>query len=169
MDSGFNDEVYVDWMSKWRMWKKAWCENDEPVVEFFLKFIGKAGLYSPRDHADFAGSIGTARVDKRGVIEIGNGAVVRPTVSVVGARNTRNTICQDRLGIVTLQLSFFSRPDILRIALILEGLGHGVLHDNGRVVSSSYANDDKNPRKMPHRDDPVWSIIEGQISESTKK
>ena len=167
MDSGFNDEVYVDWMSKWRTWKKAWCENDEQVVEFFLKFIGKGGLYSPRAHADFAAgvaeSIGSVRVDKKGAMEVGNGAVVTPTVSVVGAGNS---ICQDRLGIVTLHLTFFSRPEILKIALILEGLGHGVLHDSGRVVSSSYSNDDRNPRKMPRRDDPVWSIMEAKISEN---
>lgn len=172
MDCKFNtgnDDIYVDWMSKWRLWKKAWCESDESVVQFYIKFIGNGGKYSPADHADFAASvirfIGPSRVDKKGVIEVGNGAVVRPTISVIGPA-ARNTVCQDRLGIVTLELSFFSRKDVLKVALILEMLGHGVLHDNGRVVSSSYLNEEKTPRKMPFRDDPVWSIVQAEISES---
>ncbi|CAM9256311.1 unnamed protein product, partial [Sphacelaria rigidula] len=163
MNPGFNDEIYVEWMSKWRLWKKAWCESDESVVQFYLKFIGKQGKYSPADHADFSASVvrflGPSRIDKKGVIEVGNGAVVRPTISVIESGST-NTVYQDRLGIVTLKLSFFSRKDILKIALALEMLGHGVLHDNGRVVSSSYANEEKPPRKMPFRDDPVWSIVQ---------
>lgn len=155
-----NDEVYVDWISKWRLWKKAWCESDEPVVEFYMKFICKQRTYNPTDHADFTSeisrSIGSSRVDKSGVIQVSNGAVVLPTIY---------TVNQDRLGIVTLRLSFFSRPEILTIAVVLEKLGHGVLHDDGRVTSSSnsYSNDDKSPRKMPFRDDPVWAIIEDEL------
>lgn len=155
-----NDEPYTDWISKWRLWKKAWCENDEPVVEFYIKFICKGGTYNPNHHADLASSIGSSRIgssriDKSGVIQVRNGAVVQPTISTV--------INQDRLGIVTLSLSFFSRPEILTIAVVLEKLGHGVLHDNGRVISTSYPNDDKSPRKMPFRDDPVWQIIEDKL------
>jgi len=156
-----NDELYVDWMSKWRLWKKAWCENDEPVVDFYVKFICKGGIFRPTDHADLASeictSIGSSRIDKSGVIQVSNGAVVLPTITP--------TTNQDRLGIVTLRLSFFSRPEILRIAIVLEKLGHGVLHDNGRVTSNptSYPNDDLSPRKMPFRDDPVWAIIQDEL------
>lgn len=168
MEPGFNDEMYVDWMSKWRLWKKAWCESDESVVQFYLKFIGKGGKYSPSDHADFAASVvelvAPSTVDKRGVIEVRNGAVVKPTIICVTGSGVNNRVCQDRLGIVTLKLSFFSRREILKIALILEILGHGVLHDNGRVVSLSYPNDDRGPRKMPFRDDPVWSVVQAEIS-----
>lgn len=149
-----NDELYVDWMSKWRLWKKAWCENEEPVVDFYMKFICKNGIFRPTDHADLATGIGSSRIDKSGVIHVSNGAVVLPTISVAN---------EDRLGIVTLRLSFFSRPEILKIAVVLEKLGHGVLHDNGRVISNSYPNDDKSPRKMPFRDDPVWAIIEDEL------
>ena len=154
-----NDELYVDWISKWRLWKKAWCYNDEQVVDFFMKFICKGRIYSPEDHGDLASivcrEIGSSRVDKDGVIHVSNGAVVLPTISVVP-----DSVKQDRLGIVTLRLSFFSRPEILTIAAVLEKLGHGVFHDNGRVISTCYPNDDRSPRKMPYRDDPVWSIIE---------
>lgn len=154
-----NDELYVDWMSKWRMWKKAWCENDEPVVDFYVKFICKGGIFRPTDHADFASEVcivGSSRIDKSGVIQVSNGAVVLPTITVTPTTS---------FGIVTLRLSFFSRPEILTIAVVLEKLGHGVLHDNGRVVSNStsYPNDDKSPRKMPFRDDPVWAIIEDEF------
>lgn len=172
MNPGFNDEIYVGWISKWRLWKKAWCESDESVVQFYLKFIGKGGKYSPADHADFAASVaklvGPSKVDKRGVIEVRNGAVVTPTIYVIGSDEANNA-CQDRLGIVTLKLSFFCRRDILKIALILEILGHGVLHDNGRVVSLPYPNEDKGPRKMPYRDDPVWFLVQAEISESACK
>ena len=155
-----NDELYVDWMSKWRLWKKAWCENDEPVVDFYIKFICKGGIFKPTDHADLASEVGHAiassRIDKSGVLQVNNGAVVLPTISVIPTTN--------RLGIVTLRLSFLSRPEILKIAVVLEKLGHGVLHDNGRVISTSYPNDDKSPRKMPFRDDPVWAIIEDDLA-----
>ena len=156
-----NDELYVDWMSKWRLWKKAWCDNDDPVVDFYIKFICKGGIFRPTHHADLASeidhAIASSRIDKSGVIHVSNGAVVLPTISVIP------TTHQDRLGIVTLRLSFFSRPEILKIAVVLERLGHGVLHDNGRVISTSYPNDDKSPRKMPFRDDPVWAIIEDKL------
>ena len=151
-----NEEVYADWVFKWRLWRKSWCESNEPVVEFYLQFVCKRGTYNPTDLADLASAIGSSgvgpsRIDKSGVIEVRNGAVVLPTISANG---------EDRLGIVTLKLSFFSRREILTIALILENLGHGVLHDNGRVVSTCYSNCAKSPRKMPCRDDPVWAIVE---------
>ena len=153
-----NDEIYFDWMSKWRLWKKAWCECDEPVVNFYVKFIVKGCKYTPNDHADLAAEvgkfIGTSRVDKGGIIEVHNKSVVRPTISKFTG--------SDRLGIMSLKLSFFSRPEILRIVLALERLGHGVLHDHGRVVSTCYVNVDENPRKLPVRDDPVWSIVEDE-------
>lgn len=152
-----NEEVYVDWVLKWRLWRKAWCESDEPVVEFYMQFVCKGGVYKPEDHGDLASAIGSSigpcRVDKSGVIEVRNGAVVLPTL----AANS-----EDRLGIVTLKLSFFSRREILTIALILENLSHGVLHDNGRVISTCYPNYAKSPRKMPCRDDPVWAIVEAK-------
>lgn len=155
-----NDELYVDWISKWRLWKNAWCENSEPVVEFYLKFVCKRGSYNPTDHANLAAdvsrSIGSSRVDKSGIMEVSNGAVVLPKISLLSKS-------PDRLGIVTLKLSFFSRPEILKIAVVLENLGHGVLHDNGRVISKNYPNVDRSPRKMPCRDDPVWAIIEDEL------
>ena len=152
-----NEEIYVDWVFKWRLWKKAWCESDEPVVEFYMQFVCKGGTYNPTDLADLASAIariGPSSIGKSGVIEVRNGAVVLPTISANS---------EDRLGIVTLKLSFFSRREILTIALILENLGHGVLHDNGRVISSCYPNFAKSPRKMPCRDDPVWAIVEDEL------
>ena len=161
MEAASNDELYVDWMSKWRLWKRAWCESDEPVVQFYIKFISKGGTYNPVAHADLAAgvsrSIGPSKIDRNGIIEVRNGAVVLPTIST--------SVGQDRLGIVTLKLSFFSRPEILKVALVLEDLGHGVVHDNGRVVSSLYHNDERTPRKMPWRDDPTWSIIASKTNE----
>lgn len=160
MDVAPNDELYVDWITKWRLWKKAWCESDDPVVQFYVQLISKDGVYTATHHAELADglakSIGPPTIDQNGVIEIRNGAVVLPTIYT-----TTNAInrCQDRLGIVTLKLSFFSRPEILKVVLVLEDIGHGVLHDNGRVVSSRYANSIETPRKMPWRDDPVWAII----------
>ena len=123
-----------------------------------MQFLCKGGTYNPTDHADLASAIGSSqlgpsRIDKSGVIEVRNGAVVLPTL----AANS-----EDRLGIVTLKLSFFSRREILTIALILENLSHGVLHDNGRVISTCYPNYAKSPRKMPCRDDPVWAIVEAK-------
>lgn len=165
MEATANDELYVDWMSKWRLWKRAWCESDEQVVQFYLKFISKGRKYNPVDHADLAAgvskAIGPSNIDKNGTIEVRNGAVVLPTIST--------TIGQDRFGIVTLKLCFFSRPEILKVALVLEDLGHGVVHDNGRVVSSMYPNDESGPRKMPWRDDPTWSIIAGSTDSSPHK
>lgn len=157
MPSSHNDRVYADWMSKWRLWKHAWCESDEPVVEFYLQFISKERVYGPVLHAEFASRVGASSIDKKtGVIEVRNGAVVLPTISKV---------YEDQFGVVTLKLSFFSRREILSMALVLENLGHGVLHDGGIIVGSSVKT--MNPRKMPCRDDPVWLIIEeGLKSES---
>lgn len=55
-------------------------------------------------------------------MEVSNGAVVLPKISLLSKSS-------HRLGIVTLMWSFFSRPEILKIAVVLENLGHGVLHD----------------------------------------
>lgn len=163
-----NDEVYADWMSKWRLWKNAWCDCDEPIVEFYIQFISKGGKYTSVDHANLAGflsdHIGTSRIDKTATISINNGSVVLPTIDVCNKLNSK-CIQEDRLGVVTLRLRFFTRRGTLKVALILEGLGHGVLHDNGRIVSTSYTNNDDAPRKMPYRDDPIWDIITGQIGQ----
>ena len=165
-----NDEVYTDWMIKWRLWKNAWLDCDEQMVEFFIKFISKGREYTPNDHGDLAGSISdcinTCKIDKEGVIEICNYYTVKPTISIIFEDNTKKYYT-DRFGVVSLKLSFFTRRDILKVALILETLGHGVLHDDGRIVSCRYANDSKSPRKMPARDDPVWLIIKDSIPRQT--
>lgn len=160
MDSRSNDEVYVDWVSKWRQWKIAWSENDEPLVQFHLKFIAKNRDYSPRDHADFVAEVNDTvercRVDKKGLIELNTRSTVRKTISVQS---------ENQLGVVALKFEFCSRPDILMVALVLENLGHGVFHDNGRVVSSFSVNEENTPRKMPFRDDPVWEAIKEKMKD----
>ena len=155
-----NDEVYTDWMIKWRLWKNAWSDSDEEIVEFFIQFISNDHKYTPNDHGDLAGSIsdsiGLCKIDKEGVIEIHNNSTVIPKISVLFQDKLKYT---DRFGIVSLRFSFFTRRDILKVALILETLGHGVIHDDGRIISSDYGNLCKFPKKMPSRDDPIWVII----------
>lgn len=165
MMSSLNDGVYADWLCKWRVWRKTWIESDDPVVYFHLQFLAKMGKYSPDDHGDFAArvseTIGSTTIDRQGTLQVNNHATVRPTISMIEANSAlKDTLHQDRFGIVSLNLEFFSRLEILKIALILEGLGHGVIHDSGRVVSRGYSKSKIVPKQMPFRDDPIWNIVE---------
>ena len=162
------DEVYTDWIIKWRLWKNACVDCDEQVSEFFIKFISNGRNYLPNDHADFAASISNAicrcKIDKEGIIEVFDQSSIRPSISVLFQPKGCYT---DRFGIVSIKLSFFKRKDILKVALILENLGHGVVHDDGRIVSTLYANDSKHPQKMPSRDDPIWLIVKEVMPKQT--
>lgn len=168
MNTRTNDEVYVDWMTKWRMWKNAWVDCEEQIVDFFIKFISKNKQYSPIDHAEFASHlndyIATCKVDKSGNIEIHNQSTVLPQIELLSPSSSD----QDRFGIVSLKLGFFTRRDILKVTLILESLGHGVIHDDGRIVSRDYSNDSMSPRRMPCRDDPVWNIVSDTFNKTNR-
>ena len=164
MEENNGDEIYHDWLAKWRKWKHAWCNSDELLVAFSVRAIAKNRTYSEDDHADLANQICKFTGSK---VSINKAAEilchVSPSVTSVLTVTTpgkRRPAC-DRLGVVTFQLSFFTRKNILKVALALEFLGHGVIHDNGRVVSNEYDNSCSAniQQKMPHRDDPIWAMM----------
>ena len=158
------DSVYSDWIIKWRRWRFAWCREDDPLLVFYITFVPKRGYYPEEDHVSFANKLSdnlpitSFRVHKSGRISIRMGSTVEKSVEVVENTRTPPT--------VTMKLCFFTRSQILQIALLLERLGHGVIHDQGRVVVSSRRFiDDFVPRMMPSRDDPVWTIVETSMHE----
>ena len=152
--------VYSDWISKWRNWQYAWCEDTEPVVDFEMRIIVKNKELSLNDMGEISSgisnSIGRARLNKAGEI------LIRTTSSCEPMLTVKKCADKDEFGIVTLRLSLFSRVNILKTALILEKLGHGVIH--GDVF-----HDDKKSIKyirknvMPLRDDPVWDTVESGL------
>lgn len=150
---------YVEWMSKWSQWRSEWVESTEVIVHFQIKAIVK-NKYSPTNHADFAhllsSRVAPSRVCRDSTITI------HTKYSPVAAEITCGNLTRDEFGIVTFDISFLARQDILRVAKCLEDLGHGVIHDGGIISSSDY-NVEENPRvikrKMPHHDDPIWAFI----------
>jgi len=153
MDSG-----YIEWLGKWENLHFNWCVSDEVVVQFIIRAIIKK-KYTPDKHADFARaiseSIGTTRICKDSTI------TVCTKYSPVSASITCDGLKADEFGIVTFTINFLSRPDILRVCICLEELGHGVIHNGGIVSSNGYNPPDTRDakRKMPHRCDPIWSHI----------
>jgi len=153
------DAEYIEWLSKWNKWKFEWCDSDEVVVHFQIKAIVKH-KYSPEKHADFTEAlsreIGPSRIGRDSTITINT------KYSPVPAEITCEKLSTDEFGIVTFDISFLARKDILRVAKCLESLGHAVIH-NGGIISSSGYNVEENSRvikrKMPHISDPVWKFI----------
>lgn len=150
-------DVYQDWITKWRKWKYSWCHDTDPLHEFYIRFICKRrGKYTPQDHAAFASALSdkmnikSSTVDRDGRITLRTGSAIEKGVQMLD---------QDNFSIVTIKLDFCTRCDVLLVALILESLGHGVIHDQGRVVSIDSSGDEQSPRMMPVRDDPIWNII----------
>ncbi|AAR26833.1 FirrV-1-A9 [Feldmannia irregularis virus a] len=137
--------VYIGWITSWRKWKKAWCEDeDDAIVSFDLSFLSKHRRYEPSHHADFvsllADTFPKVKTDKQGTIELSTGSAIMKTISVLHV---------DRgFGIVTLRMSLCTRPDLLRIALLIESAGHRLLYETRPTISL-----------LPYRDDPVWDII----------
>ena len=153
------DSEYIEWLAKWNKWKFSWCDSTDVIVHFQIKAMGK-NKYSPSNHADFTqalcNSIGPSRIGRDSTITI------TTTYSPVPAEITCDNLTRDEFGIVTFDISFLARQDILRVALCLEELGHGVIHDGGLVFSNKYNMDETErvvKRKMPHRNDPVWKFI----------
>ena len=167
MEEKNGDEIYHDWLAKWRKWKHAWCNSDELLVGFSIRAIAKNRTYSENDHANLAQELrkftgSKVSINKCAEIE----CYVSPSVTSVLTVTTQGKRpgC-DRLGVVTFRLSFFTRRNILKVALALEFLGHGVIHDNGRVVSNEYDNScsENLQQKMPYRDDPIWAILMKEV------
>ena len=143
--------VYAEWMTTWRKWRKAWCESTDAVVNFDLKFLAKNRTYESTHHAHIisllAGVFPRVRIDKQGVVEVSTGSAVMKTMHIVDNKDSR-------FGIVILRTSLFTRPDLLRIGLVIEKAGHKLLYDfmESDTPSASRA-------FLPYRDDPVWEII----------
>ena len=165
MEPDNGDEVYYDWISKWRKWKHAWCVSDEIITVFSIRAIAKKKVYTEIDHANLAHELckltgSRVNISKNGEILC---HVSHSLTSVIVAKSPggKGGPVADRFGIVTFELGFFRRQDILRVSLALESLGHGVIHDDGRISSTEY-NDMGSAvthRKMPQRDDPVWALV----------
>jgi len=150
---------YVEWLSKWSQWKFQWTESTEVVVHFQIKAIVK-NKYLPDDYANFVHLLS----DRVAPSRIGRDAVItiNTKYSPVPAEITCGNLARDEFGIVTFDISFLARQDILRVAKCLEDLGNGVIHDGGSIISNNYnidANERNVKRKMPHRNDPVWMFI----------
>ena len=153
------DSEYIGWLNKWNKWKFEWCESTEVIVHFQIKAIVK-GKYTPEKHSYFtqllSGSIGPSRMGRDSTITINT------AYSPVSAEITCGNLSRDEFGIVTFDISFLARQDILRVALCLEELGHGVIHDGGAISSKGCVIDDTErgiKRKMPHQSDPIWKFI----------
>lgn len=159
MNSEKGDEIYGQWMTNWRKWKFAWCESDEPVILFYIKFICKNGIYTNKDYGDLCSyletCIGKTHIDRDGILNINSKNIgTNITIEIVKI----NDKYVDRFGIVTFKLNMFLRKYIIILCKTLEFMGHGLIHNNGIVVSSDYNNDHYSPSKLPERDDPVWII-----------
>lgn len=143
MSTPLDDAVYLDWITKWRLWKHAWCENDDPLVQHKLCFISRNRNYTSVHHAEIAsrikGPFKVLKIDKNGVVELSSGSATRKAIEI-------DTIDGDH-GIVTLRLILFNRIDVLRLAKIIEQLGHIVLREYSDLV--------------PYKDDPVWELTSG--------
>ncbi|ACH46835.1 unknown [Feldmannia species virus] len=162
MNSTSDLQLYTDWITKWRAWNHAWCESTEPMVQFEISFISRRRLYEASDHAELATNVGdyfkSLRVDKGGVFEITTGSAARKAIEVKKI---------DSQGIVTLQLSLFSRAEALVLGLILERSGHSLLHENGRVFADTGPrSNDGVKRMLPFRDDPVWGEANKRLTDT---
>jgi len=149
MGTIITEDIYIDWINKWRRWKDAWFTKDDIVVEFCIQFV-PLDKYTPNNHADLCQeldkSIGRSRICRDGLIIIRQ---YTTNESIVRVLNNSN--------IVTLGLDMFARRDILILVKILESLGHSVLH-NGSIVSNGY-NFGRRKYMLPYQDDPIWNLI----------
>ena len=39
MGTIITEDIYIDWINKWRRWKEAWFIKDDIVVEFCIQFV----------------------------------------------------------------------------------------------------------------------------------
>ena len=158
MESKTGDEVYGNWMDNWRKWKFSWCESNEPLITFYIRFICKNGQYTDDEYADLAEFIGTSigktSIDRDGVINIHSNNI-GSVVSLKIIKHDGKYI--DKFGIVTLKLNMFLRKYIIILSKTLEFMGYGVIHNSGQIVSNDYSSNFM-PCKMPSRDDPIWGI-----------
>ena len=161
MESTTGDEIYSGWIDKWRKWKHAWFDSNEPIMVFFVRFISKDGKYSNEEHADLSSMISSTipscRIKRNGTLSIQNenGSGVCGEIQIV----SNNKKCYtDRFGIVSLKFDMCIRRDILTTVKAIERMGHGVLHDGGKIISSDYNDFPGRPRKLPMRDDPIWDL-----------
>ena len=144
MDSDY--AIYADWIKKWRKWKTAWCDSDDPLLNYRLSFISHKHSYEPRHHAELHNQLCTifprVKMDKQGVIEV---------FTQTASKTIQVADIDSRFGIVTLRLDLFTRPEILMVGLGIKAAGHRLLYNENNILSMSI---------LPCRDDPIWSTVE---------
>lgn len=149
MEFNSKEDVYLDWIKKWRKWRHAWTESDDVVVEFCIQIIPMDGKYSLNDHAELCHqintTIGRSRISKDGVMEIRHSTTEESRLRIL-----------HKSTIVVFALDMFKRKDIIVLVKTIECIGHSVIH-NGGIISNSF---DTGSMKyiMPHIDDPIWNV-----------